>query len=68
MKAEEISDDGSTVTLYSDKCIPCLSPCLQCISLPTICATCISDDYRLNGTSCLKKLVISVSIRFDMVY
>jgi hypothetical protein len=33
--------------------------------LPTICVTCISNDYTLNGSSCIQKVVVGVEIKFD---
>ena len=36
--------------------------------LANLCVSCVSSDYRLNGTTCLKKQVVGTSIRFNINY
>jgi hypothetical protein len=33
--------------------------------LSDLCVSCINDDYRINGTSCLKKIVVGVEVKLD---
>lgn len=64
----ENEDTTTGVTSYSSTCVACESPCLECMTYPTTCVSCVSDEYRLNGTSCFKKLVVGIEIRIDIVY
>jgi hypothetical protein len=62
-------DDFSTSTItYSSTCIPCKSPCKECMLYADLCVSCISDEYRLNGTTCLKKLAVGIDLKFDAVF
>ena len=54
--------------VFSTVCTACASPCLECMFSTNLCTSCVSDEYKLNGTTCIKKKNVGVDLKMDVDY